>query len=186
MTWTRDRLKAAEYFLQCMVDKRAERDAFRYNLEAFITALRSVTWIMQSEFHDVPGFLEWYDEQKAIMKADNELKPLHAKRNTIQKDRPISPVASVRMAPMENVLLTDSLTLALTRPDGTVELVNIGLPATFTQGALSPTPYWEWHFDDSPSGSDIPSFCRSCFAKIGTLVAECERLFADKVPKGVS
>ena len=49
MNNTEDKLSEAKYFLERMKEHVMDREAFRYNLSAFLTAFRSVTFIMRKE-----------------------------------------------------------------------------------------------------------------------------------------
>ena len=60
VTDTMDKLNEAKYFLKSMNDNTPEREAFKYNLSAFLAAARSVTFIMQKEFDSIKGFKDWY------------------------------------------------------------------------------------------------------------------------------
>lgn len=56
MSDTREKLQESEYFLGLMTLTQAERDTFKYNLSAFLSASRSVTLIMQKEYDRISGF----------------------------------------------------------------------------------------------------------------------------------
>ncbi|MBC7108976.1 MAG: hypothetical protein H5T41_09395 [Methanomassiliicoccales archaeon] len=64
MSNTRFKLNEAKYFLEQMKEHADSTEEFAYNLSAFLSAARSVTWIMQNEFKNVPGFEEWYSEKQ--------------------------------------------------------------------------------------------------------------------------
>jgi hypothetical protein len=70
MSATRGKLQEAKYFLQRMEEVQADRAAFKYNLSAFLSAGRSVSFYMQKEFKRTPGFEEWYAAEQGKMRRD--------------------------------------------------------------------------------------------------------------------
>ena len=67
---THDKFDEAHYFIERMMVEYHEPMAFRSNLNAFLQALRSVTFVLQKEFSSRDGFKEWYCEQQKTMKKD--------------------------------------------------------------------------------------------------------------------
>ncbi len=83
-------LEKARFFLR--EAERAgttERERFTANLEAAIVYGRSVTFHLQYEYADEPGFQEWYEGQKALMQVDPLLVFLKEARNLALKRGPI-------------------------------------------------------------------------------------------------
>jgi len=68
MNNTEDKLSEAKYFLERMKEHVMDREAFRYNLSAFLTAFRSVTFIMRKEYNKISEFEEWYRKKQIEMK----------------------------------------------------------------------------------------------------------------------
>ena len=60
----------AHYFLSRTISEYHNPDTFRANLNAFLQALRSVTFMIQSEMADIEGFKEWYKDQQEAMRQD--------------------------------------------------------------------------------------------------------------------
>lgn len=63
-----EKLLEAEHFLARMVE--SDGLEFQSELNAFLSAGRSVTFVLQKALADVPGFAVWYEQQQARMKAD--------------------------------------------------------------------------------------------------------------------
>jgi hypothetical protein len=61
---TRRKIREAEYFLSTMKQAFEDDNAFPYNLSAFLSAARSITWHMQEQYKHRDGFKEWYQNQK--------------------------------------------------------------------------------------------------------------------------
>lgn len=67
---THDKYQEAHYFIARMLSEYHHPDEFRWNLNAFLQALRSVTFMVQSEMAHVEGFQGWYSGQQELMRAD--------------------------------------------------------------------------------------------------------------------
>jgi len=83
-----EKLLEAEHFLARL--KAAEGLAFQFELTAFLSACRSVTFLLQSAFSSVPGFAEWYEQRRLEMSADKAMGFFLKLRNLSQKDGPVS------------------------------------------------------------------------------------------------
>lgn len=112
MSYTWERFQEAEFFLRriaefqtiennenlitrVLTDLLSESDEngenifslFRYYLSAFLSAYRSVTWVMKHEFADVEGFDTWYNKEvRPRLVADSKQKLLVELRNTSLKE----------------------------------------------------------------------------------------------------
>lgn len=64
MAITKTKLDESRFFLQQMEANRYQHPNFEYHLSAFISSARSVLWVMQHEFADVPGWRAWYESKK--------------------------------------------------------------------------------------------------------------------------
>ena len=56
-----EKLNEAAYFLELMQKNIDDLDKFKYNLSAFLSAGRSVTYYLQKEFKENSRFNEWYE-----------------------------------------------------------------------------------------------------------------------------
>lgn len=83
-----EKLLEAEYFLgRCM---EVSGPYFQYELNAFLSASRNVTFVMQSSMSKVRGFSDWYAEKQAEMRADAAMRFFIELRNVSQKQGPVS------------------------------------------------------------------------------------------------
>lgn len=176
MTGTREKLLEAKYFFECMKENQSDRDAFKYNLSAFLAAARSVTLIMEKEFDKVPGFKEWYGEEQAEMRSDKAMRLLNAKRVMTIHQQPVRPHAHVNIGISEHILLSDSVSVVVTHADGTIDRSESEPPAPSVPTETEGTMKWRWYFDELPE-KDIVSVCEEHIAKLETLVTECESRF---------
>lgn len=85
---TIEKLLEAEYFLAGMT--RSKGAEFGYNLNAFLAACRSVTFVMQKSLSKVAGFDAWYDSWRQRMKADPAMGFFLELRNISQHEGPVS------------------------------------------------------------------------------------------------
>lgn len=78
-----DRLLEAEYFLGRFV--QSYDDEFRFELNAFLSAARAVTFALQAAMSEVPLFAEWYAGKQETMRADPAMRFFINLRNVSQK-----------------------------------------------------------------------------------------------------
>jgi len=178
MTDTEQKLLEAKYFLDGMIESQAERDAFKYNLSAFLAAFRSVTMIMQKEFDKVSGFAEWYQAYQEQMKADNKMNVLKTKRTMTIHQQPVQPRAHINVSTSVSITITPSVSAILTRADGTVERYDsVPSESLPTPAKTKTTVQWRWYFDEIPD-TDVVAVCQECLTKLEAIVSECEQRFA--------
>jgi hypothetical protein len=84
-----ERLLEAKYFARRLTRQR-DRNSFGYELNAFLTAARSVTFLLQKEMARVPGFSEWWDGQRRLLSGDPAAAFFLELRNFSQKEGRIS------------------------------------------------------------------------------------------------
>jgi len=83
-----ERLLEAEYFAKRMAREHGE--AVGYNLNAFLSAARSVTFLIQKEFSKIDGFAEWWARENAVLGNDPAARFFLELRNFSQKEGRIS------------------------------------------------------------------------------------------------
>lgn len=84
-----ERLHEARYFARRLA-KQSDRDRFGYELNAFLAAARSVTFLLQKEMARVPGFADWWDGQRRLLAGDPAAAFFLKLRNFSQKEGRIS------------------------------------------------------------------------------------------------
>jgi hypothetical protein len=87
-----ERLVEAEYFRKRMARGRGE--PFGYNLNAFLAAARSVTFLLQKEYSKIDNFAEWWTLEQATLAADPAARFFLELRNYSQKEGRISLVGT--------------------------------------------------------------------------------------------
>lgn len=83
-----EKLLEAEHFLARLVVANGLH--FQFELNALLSASRSVTFVLQRAMAHVPGFAEWYEEKQARMSDDPAMRFFVKLRNISQKDGPVS------------------------------------------------------------------------------------------------
>lgn len=83
-----EKLAEAEYFLGRLT--QAYGIEFQFELNAFLSASRNVTFVIQKAMDKVPEFSKWYAEQQDKMRADPEMVYFRELRNVSEKQGPIS------------------------------------------------------------------------------------------------
>lgn len=84
-----ERLLEAKYFARRFARQR-DRNRIGYELNAFLAAARSVTFLLQKEMAKVPGFAVWWDGQRCFLAGDAAAAFFLKLRNFSQKEGRIS------------------------------------------------------------------------------------------------
>ncbi len=180
MTDTRDKLAEAEYFYEQMVQTLDSVDAFKFNLSAFLAAFRSVTSVMQKEFDKCPGFHEWYETQRQIMKADAGMSLLYSLRVVTIHQRPVKPLKDTKLS-ITLTVPNPSLSFVVTDSDGEVTQTYESPPQTVPRS--DPVITHRWFFAEDPE-SDVLETCRGGLEMLSTIATECEVRFIPVVRLG--
>ncbi len=80
LVFTHDKFREAHYFVGRMLSEYHHPEPFRWNLNAFLQALRSVTFMLQKELANVEEFKTWYEKQRTVMRDDPILRVFDAGR----------------------------------------------------------------------------------------------------------
>jgi hypothetical protein len=83
-----EKLAEAEYFVRRLPRKRGYELGFELN--AFLSAARSVTFLIQKELSKVAGFAEWWAARREEMRRDEAMRFLLDLRNYSQKEGRVS------------------------------------------------------------------------------------------------
>jgi len=78
------KLLEGEYFVRRL--SRCHGDALGFELNAFLSAARSVTFLIQKEMSKVPGFTNWWDARRKEMRDDEAMRFFLDLRNYSQKE----------------------------------------------------------------------------------------------------
>jgi hypothetical protein len=177
MNNTFDKFLEAKYFLKCMVESEADRMPFKYNLSAFLTAFRSVTFFMQKEYSKIDGFIEWYLDKQKKLESDEKMQLLNKKRVMTIHKVPVGLHAQINVSIHESVFATDEVSVEIIHADGTIEKED---PKTIERieppTEIAMPDKWLWFFDDYPN-SDVVSICNECTDNLSNIISECNSTF---------
>ncbi|RSL35300.1 hypothetical protein D7Z54_01675 [Salibacterium salarium] len=186
MTDTMNKLKESKFFLNKM-NKYYEVDPdFNFYLSAFISAARSVTWIMKSEFIHVEGWENWFNKQepgdKELLRKTNDIRIQTIKKSSLHTGR-----RAVLDIPKERI--TEEAKKYMRNIDKqkvkfTIR-VNEGIDKTSRVDENGVTFTGEFtdifrKIDEFPD-EDILGVCQRYIDELEKLVLECEKFFADKL-----
>jgi hypothetical protein len=80
---THDKIEEAHYFLHMAAEHYHWPDPFRWNLNAFLQALRSTTHYLEREQDQIPNFQDWYPPKRAANDRNELLSRFRKGRNVI-------------------------------------------------------------------------------------------------------
>ncbi len=83
------RFQESEILLNQAVNNVEIQIAFTANLNAFLSAARSITLVMQKEFSGRPGFEKWYTSTRDEMKRDDIFEFFKKERNKSLKEKSV-------------------------------------------------------------------------------------------------
>jgi len=179
MSNTRGKLEEAKYFLEQMQVYVEDRKKFAFNLSAFLSAARSITFVMQSEFKSSPGFDDWYKDKQKEMNNDGDFGFFnHLRVATIHK-KPVVPHKKTEIGISETIAVSESITIRVIDKEG-----NVVSEQTLESEPKENKPSQEtkvtvkhsWYFEERPN-DDLLELWNKYIQKIEKLVEECEKQF---------
>lgn len=161
---TRHKALEAAHFLSMMKQTFQDDDLFSYNLSAFLSAARSITFFMQKQYNRRAGFAEWYCPRQFALSADAELKYLNEARVESLKKETVAIGATREKSFKADVILVASA--GATHSDkADAEPPPQIPPTTFRR------------FFPKFKGIDVLQFCDAQLARLTALVDQCESRF---------
>jgi hypothetical protein len=179
---TRHKLNEAAFFLGKLESQVTEFPNFNYMLSAFVSAARSVIWVMKAEHKQVLGFLEWYDakvptlEEKQLLSKINDVRTRSVKSNPLQTIPTIvAEVATQDATPelraaLENRSKNSSCALISHLDNGTSVTLELPDADTSTPTVLQ---WMERRIPEFPE-EDVVKVCRRYLNLVEQLVSEWE------------
>lgn len=112
----RMKVEQARFFVsQSSQAEAGQREVLANNFEAAIVFGRSVTFCLQKDFHNKPGFNRWYAKKQEIMRQDPLFKLFLEKRNYILKQGTTGIHKSINVEATATVGISDFLTCKVKR-----------------------------------------------------------------------
>lgn len=171
MTNTKDKLNEAKHFLGEMRMVSSDPDKFRYELTAFLSAIRSITQIMQKEFSEKEGFADWHDQKQTEMQRNGTLRYLHRQRIISFHEHPVLsyPIKITSQTSDET-----GMRVLLTGTSSNLKLSSGFVALPIAQPAVSV----KYYFDDiSTEEKDVIAICQEAINVLESIVDECETNF---------
>jgi hypothetical protein len=195
MSDTRYKFEEAQHFFEQMKKNIEDDKLFGFNLSAFLTAARSITFFMQNEFRSKTGFMNWYENKQKLMgrecsfKFVNEMRraTVHVKR--VMSDKKVS--VTISETPIQ---VADSVSVRVIRDGKIVEehpskdskkTKTITSIKSLIQSASAPFQRSNNNregrnvsrfFKEDPNEDPIRK-CEKYIQKLRNIVDECEQLF---------
>jgi hypothetical protein len=180
-------------------DNQASRDGFRYSLNAFLAAFRSVTdRVMLMEYQcatdtqGTSGFKAWLEKEWSLLKQDVEINFLVTARNVTIHEEPVRPRAVYEEHLVQTIRFGCSVGYTLIKGDGTVEQgENTDVPAPRSNRepteACSSTKYYFASLPPEndkrkkppplPPADDVVTVCARSLSTLEEFVARAEARF---------
>ena len=172
MSNTRQKLEEAKYFLSQMQANIENPKNFAFNLSAFLSAARSVTFVMRSEFARFSGFDGWYKSKQEEMNGDGDFKFFNDMRVVTIHQRTVTPHRKTHITISETI--SASLTRKVVDKDGNVVSERTSEPKAEKSPEEKVTIKHSWYFEERPD-EDLLELCNAYVQKLEKLVDECEK-----------
>lgn len=182
MTRTRHKLNEARFFLdkmdehyfdhvQHMFDEQPlSHPVFGYFLSAFLSAARSVTWVMKHEYKRIPGWEQWYTNETATEQQQDLMKLFTNLRNRTQKEETLPLAHSIWLGDENDSPERDP---RIPRLQVTISPVDDESNDAKYHGEITALL---WTMDEL-DGEDLLPSCKQYFELLASLVKACEQRF---------
>lgn len=173
----REKIEEAKYFYFRMMDEYENREHFRHNLSAFLSAARSVLEYAMREARKKRRGLKWYND---LMKTSPILRFFKNKRIINFHSEPINIMKDIEIAIRETVRISESISVKITRADGRIESRSIPLetkqkPEKSKSSVESKSTYrfddWKKYcqsnnLEDFTGNEDVLTLCKKYIQKL--------------------
>jgi len=183
ITRTRFKLEEARFFHEHLKKHWRHVPNYEFYLSAFVSAARSVTWVMRSEYSRASGWEDWFDARQPPKHLRELLRKMNDLRVRSTKTEPIRTRTTVKFTvPPEQV--TPEIE-ALLRPGAGAAVHIVPTDSSNTEanlvsnGRLLVKGRIEHVEHEVPEfkGRDAQDVCLQYLAELESLVAECESRF---------
>ena len=181
---TQQKYNEAEYFLGMMKQNDENRQRFKYNLSAFLSATRSVTFVLQKEYSKNPKFKEWYSKKQKWMEGDALFKFFVGKRNYVLKERLIDPQAEISITVDFAAAASISVEAEVRDAEGNLKDYEYSEPPAKPKPASKPNSReetkYKWFFKDwQETDEDVITLCERYLKELKIIVEEAESKFGE-------
>lgn len=172
-----EKLREGAYLLGRMRANTEEPDEFRWNLSAFLSAARSVTFYLQKEFSGEEGFEEWYQAKREAMTADEEMRFFTEARVNSIHIRAVSPNAVHHVGIYDSARGSDSIHIDIVQEGEVVDTRDSGSPPAEPPAPRPSESRTSYFFEDFPTEeNEVVGACERHLQKLEELVSDWERI----------
>ncbi len=184
---THDKFNEAHYFLSEIVTNYHEPEPFRWSLNAFLEALRSVTFVFQKETKRTTGIAKWYGTQQQTMRVDSLLRTFVEGRNIVVKEGMLKPTSTADIGLFRGrvLKLTFGMKVSPFVPSKVLleqaQTVLIGTILDIEHSAIGEQLGVRRRWAVEQLGNDeVVSLCDRAWARIGTFFSDAHKLVGRK------
>jgi len=165
------KIREAKYFLNQMAAVVNDRDAFNFNLSAFLAAARSSLQYTLKEAKSKPGGQAWYDLQVG---GKTTVRFLKDKRDISIHEVPVSPSAKIGVEITDTLHVSDSLSVTIYRKDGTIEEDrSLSSPPPRSKAPETKTEMsYEYFFSDWTGSENVVELTRMYINEIEAIIRD--------------
>jgi hypothetical protein len=182
----RFKLDEAKYYYGQMELNFQDRTRFLFNLDAFLSAARAVTFAFEKARGKVDeSIMEWYDRKMSEWHKDKVMRLLVEMRNVSIKEHTPQMRTTAAISFTMDAILVESLSIKKTSPDGKVEERATSPQRTAQQSEVKPQAsptqnVISYSFHELPDwfdqDSDVMHLCEEWLGKLEGFVVEAQRL----------
>lgn len=182
-TRTRFKLEEARFFHQHLKKHWRQVPHYEFYLSAFVSAARSVTWVMKFEYGRRPGWQAWFDERQPPSHMRDLLRKMNDLRVRSTKSEPIRTRTSVKFNVPPDQLTPEVKNLLQPGSGRSIQVLPIDDSNTeahlVSDGQVVAKGYIEHVEHEVPEfqGRDAQDVCLQYLEELESLVAECESRF---------
>lgn len=181
---TTHKLNEAGFFLVKAKSSLTNPEELSFYLSAFVSAGRSVTWAMQKEFGDNPGYLIWYEEKQKQLRNDRVFTIFKDLRNITVKEGKLEFKRRINVLINEKISIGDSVSFKVIRNGKVIReskpqehAVEVTDSEKNSAGVTEPDKV-EVILDDAP-GTEGIELCNQYLKRLRTLVDDAENMIIE-------
>lgn len=182
-TRTRFKLEEARYFFGHLEKDWRHVPHFEFYLSAFVSAARSVTWVMRHEYNKCTGWRSWFEMRQPPAHLRETLRKMNDLRVRSTKTNPIRTRTSVKLSLRQDQMTPE--VLELLRPGSGCRFQIVPKDSSNTEaeviseGRVVASARIEHVTHEVPEfeGCNALDVCGEYLRELETLVSECEAKF---------
>ena len=168
-----EKLEEAKYFYSKMIEEKEDRDNFRYNLSAFLSAARSVLQYALEEARPKRGGLQWYNDCVSTSTISQFFRD---KRDISIHTDPIRPRVDYDLTIKDTLHLSESLSIVVRDKYGNIKHQYSSGEAKRKPKPKQPgTPATlkiKHKFDDWSGSQDILTLCQMYIQELEDIIKD--------------